>query len=242
MHRFFARWEGAQGAIAHIDAQEAAHLGKVLRLAPGDTVQLLDGRGNRCLAQLTQADKTGAQARVLEMLPGNEARVQVTLYQGMPKSDKMEWIVQKCTELGAYAVRGVYFKRSDVRPDTDKQDKKIQRLERIALEAAKQCGRGAPARVLAPVAFSGCDFSGHSAVLVPWEEGGMPFSQAVRSADLSNAALVIGPEGGIDKTEIDALLAAGAVPVTLGPRILRTETAAVGALAALMCLAGEWEA
>lgn len=241
MHRFYAELIPSVGEIAQIDAQEAAHMGKVLRLKAGDEIELLDGKGVRAQAVLTQVEKSGAQAEILALLPGNEARVNITLYQGMPKSDKMELIVQKCTELGAKAICGVYFMRSDVKKDADKQDKKLARLEKIAMEAAKQCGRGAPIKVLEPRAFKACDFASHSAVIVPWEEGGMPFEQAVRQADLSNAALVIGPEGGIDASEIEKLKAQGAVTVTLGPRILRTETAAISALGAMMCLAGEWE-
>lgn len=169
-----------------------------------------------------------------------EPTVQVTLYQGLPKGDKMDWIVQKAVELGVQRIVPVEMSRSVARLGAN-DAKKQERWQRIADEAAGQCGRGIQPRVLPAVPFRQAlqDMSGQT-VIVFYEGGGRPL-RTLADAGMREAALVIGPEGGIDDREVEHLRAAGAAFATLGPRILRCETAPVAALAALMALTGNME-
>ena len=236
MHRFYFNPSTRDGEVVRIAPEESAHM-KVLRLEAGSEIELLDGEGGRFRAKLIKADSSGAQAEILEALSPNEPRLLVTLYQGMPKSDKLELIVQKSTELGVFAVEPVFFLHSDV-----KQLKKPERLVKISREAAKQCGRGWVPRIGGGLTFQQAlqRAGAHDLLLVPWENGGISLTQAINGHDLHSVGLVIGPEGGISAAEMNALESLGAVPITLGPRILRTETASLATISAIMCLAGEW--
>lgn len=242
MHRFFVEEAGAVGAEIALPPDEARHAGQVLRLAAGETVELL-GAGRIWAATLARCDKSGVIARVTAELPSREPRLRVTLCQGLAKADKMEWIIQKATELGVHAIQPLAMRRCVMQ--VGRADARVaERWPRIAKEAAKQCGRAEAPQVLppAPVARLGALWAAQQKIIVPWEE--VPAGQgslAEALADgITTVALVIGPEGGIDPAEIAELRGLGAAPVTLGPRILRTETAAVAALAAIMALAGEW--
>lgn len=240
MHRFFVEKEDILQSKALIRPDECTHI-KVLRLGEGDSVELIDGQGGRYSAILAEVSKTGILAQIIEALPSNEPDIEVTLYQGAPKGAKAELIVQKCAELGVCAFAPVYFKNGDVKPSEG--NKNPQRLAKIAREAAKQCGRGFAPIIHPPRRLDEAiqAMKQHDLLLVPWERGAQPFKQALAHSKHRSIGIIIGPEGGIREEEI-ALLEreAGAVPVTLGRRILRTETAAIAALAAVMCLAEQW--
>ena len=238
MHRFFIEREYIDGNNVFIDREEAAHI-KVLRLSPGDEIALTDGCGKAYLAKLLSSGKDGAKAEIVDELPDNEASVNIHLYQGMPKSDKLELIAQKLTELGAVSITPVYFERSDVKGDFKKAD----RINKIVREAAKQCKRARVLTVNSPISSKQLPDDIKSkglAAVVPWEEGGLPLAGAAKGLS-KDVAVIIGPEGGITENEIELFKSAGAVPVTLGKRILRTETAAIATVSALMCLLGQWE-
>ncbi len=213
---------------------------QVLRLKKGATVVLLDGLGGVFEAEIEDLGKQRVTARIAGQLPDNEARARVTLYQGLPKAAKLETILQKCTEIGVHAVQPVLFSRSIVEPGKN-QEKNLSRYRRIAREAAKQCGRGQVPMVGQVKTFAEMleRIQGHGVTLVPWEE-----EKRSRIADAlfgkpHEIALVIGPEGGITPEEIEQLRAHGARTVTLGPRILRTETAGMAALASILTLTGD---
>ncbi|MHC1786866.1 MAG: 16S rRNA (uracil(1498)-N(3))-methyltransferase [Christensenellales bacterium] len=215
--------------LAEPDAQ---HLIKVLRARPEDRVAVAFG-GGRFLAAL-QIEGGAVYGHLLEALPDSEPRLKVTLYQGLPKGDKMDLIVQKGTELGLNRIVPCLFSRSVGRWEGG--DRKLQRWQRIAQEAAVQSGRG-----LVPAVDDCLDFSAlcsalplHEQALVAWEGGGKPLGRIYQGAQ--DLALVIGPEGGISGDEMAALPAQA---LTLGPRILRTETAGIAALAMLMMLSGD---
>lgn len=239
MHRFFFEKNALIENTATLSPEESRHAAQVLRLKPGAQVVLLDGH-NVYSAVILSADVLRVTARITGMLPDNEPKTRITLYQGLPKADKMEWIAQKSTELGVHAIQPVLFSRCD--RDGKNSEKIIQRCQRIVCEAVKQCGRGFVPTVARPVSFQEIlpMIRSHAQAFVAWEG-----EQQLRIADLSfqgkalDVAVVIGPEGGIAREEIDQLASAGARMVTLGARILRTETAGIVALASIFTLTGE---
>ncbi|MGI5899573.1 MAG: RsmE family RNA methyltransferase [Christensenellales bacterium] len=251
MHRFFVDKSDKDeksyenGEMALLGRDEAAHI-KVLRLKEGDGIELIDGRGGRFLGEILRIDGSQreikeAHVRIKERLPSNEPEVLVTIYQGLPKAAKAELVVQKCTELGLFAYVPVQMLRCDVKLSDGA--KKLDRLSKIALEAAKQSGRSMIPTMheAMPIERAAQMMRNHDLLLAPWEKGGISFDEAVKSRPgAASIGIVIGPEGGIEEVEIALLKEAGAVIVTMGSRILRTETAAIGALAALMCLKGQW--
>lgn len=248
MHRFVTeeRISGVGEKIS-LGKEESAHASKVLRLRPGEAVQLIDGK-NRYDAVLTEVSAEETKARVTALCPSPEAPARAVLWQGLPKADKLELIAQKATELGVWEIWPVEMLRSVAR--LGKNDpKKQERLSRIALEAAKQSGRAHVPEVRAAVSFDKAlkrlEEEPFDLILVAWEEEhALPLSKAIGEYRQFNGVpgrvlIVIGPEGGIDEAEQQRLAALGAQSVTLGPRILRTETAGLCALAALWTAMGE---
>ena len=240
MHSFYI--EPPEGDCATLPADEAKHALKVLRLRPGDEVCAMDGAGRRWRGEIAQTG-SGVALRLLEALPDNEAPIQLTVYEGLPKADKLDFIAQKLTELGAARLVPVRMERCVVRLDPRDGEKRRERLQKIAREAAKQCGRGRPLDVAPPMDWRAAveAMKRHDLLLVPWEEA---LSDRIRDAFAAKPAvrdigIVIGPEGGMSPEEVEAMLAVGGLTVTLGPRILRTETAAVTAAALAMALWGD---
>ena len=243
MHRFIVRAPLCEGALIDFPAEEAAHAFKVLRLRAGEDIEVSDGEGALFAAELTEVSREIVRARLTERLDSKEPPVSLTLYMGYPKAEKLELIVQKLTELGANRVVPVVMARSVARPDAKDGAKKRERLERIALEAAKQCGRGRVPEIAAPMSWKQAlaDMAERSLMLVPWEEARGTTLGTVREArpGETNLGLLVGPEGGISAEEIEYAERAGAVPVTLGPRILRAETAAIASSAVVMAFWGD---
>lgn len=235
MHRFRIEPLTPGADCAALPPEEARHAAQVLRLTPGTSVELLDGVGGLYRAELDQVSKSGVVARVGEALPSTEPRTQVTLYQGVAKGEKMDWIIQKAVELGVRCIQPVSFVRC-----VAQGQHKAERWQRIALEAAKQCGRGRIPEVKEPLPLDAAlPLMRHEQCLVPWEaERSRALSEAL-SPSAADIGLVIGPEGGLDSMELDMLSRCGAISVTLGPRILRTETAAVAALAMVLYAMGD---
>ena len=241
MHSFYI--EAPVDGSAALPPGEAKHALKVLRLRPGDGVCAMDGVGGRWRGEIGAIDGSRVRVKLLEPRPDNEAPVRVTVYEGLPKADKLDFIAQKLTELGAAALTPVRMERCVVRLDAKDGEKRRERLDKIAREAAKQCGRGRPLHVAAPVDWAGAlrAMARHDLLLVPWEEAGGTRMKDVFASrpDALDIGIVIGPEGGITPEEVEAMTAVGGVCVTLGPRILRTETAAVVSTALAMQLWGD---
>lgn len=237
MHSFYI--EPPEGEFAALPAEEAKHATKVLRLRPGDELCAMDGAGHRWRAALAE----DGRARLLEELPANEAPVRLTVYEGLPKADKLDFIAQKLTELGAARLVPVRMERCVVKLDARDGEKRRERLTKIAREAAKQCGRGLPLEVSAPMDWREAldEMRRHDALLIPWEDArGARVKDAFEAApDARDIGVVIGPEGGMSPEEVEAMRELGGRTVTLGPRILRTETAAVVAAALAMQLWGD---
>ena len=244
MHRFFSDPGRSTASEAFLTKEDARHAVTVLRLRPGQHVCIIaDG----CLweAEVLSADTTDVRVRFLSPLPSTEPSLSVTLFQGLPKADKMELIIQKATELGVSSIVPVLLNRCVARPDAKDISRRLERWNRIAREAAKQSGRSVIPAVSAPVTVDrlsdACPLPETS--IVPWEEaaGYGPLSFHNDHPSLSSLGILIGPEGGIEPKEIDCLRSLGFIPVTLGKRILRTETAGLAAVSSLMTLYGEME-
>lgn len=240
MHRFFADESGIRDGMARLEAEDAAHALRVLRLQPGEKIHLFSG-GAAWLAEIGDiAD--GVSVRVLSPLQSPEASLRITLYQGIPKGEKMEYIVQKCTEAGVARIVPVDMPRCVARLE-GKADKKLVRWNRIAREAAKQAFRPVTPEVAAPVSLRELPalLSGHQLALAPWEDARDGALRQLITPELTDLALVIGPEGGMSPEDVAPLLAAGAKAVTLGPRIFRTETAGLAAIVAAMAFSNNLE-
>ncbi|MBS1153413.1 MAG: rRNA methyltransferase [Myxococcaceae bacterium] len=232
--------QAAPGAL-RLEGPRFHHLIRVLRVRAGEALEVFDGRGTVFPAQVGEV---GDEAATLTLGPGapQPAPREITIVQGLPKAEKLEWVLQKCTELGAAAFAPVFCERTIVKP-SGREDAKVQRWQRIVEEAARQSGRAEVPTVHPPrpllEAVGG--LSGCLILVLDEEEEALSLSAAVAPA-LSTAqplALVIGPEGGLSRAEVAQLQQRGAVPVTLGRRVLRTETAALAALAVLLHLQGE---
>ena len=230
MHRFVAERTGPD--TARLPEGEARHALTVLRLSAGDQVQLI--LEETLFSAVITSVSDGVQARLVSALPSPEPSVRVTLLQGLPKADKMDWIVQKCTEAGVFSIVPVQMPRCVAKTDAKDGARKAERWRRIALEAAKQSGRTHVPDVSAPLsaAQAAVSLPRDALKLVPWEEEkAVPLSRALMEhPDSRNICLIIGPEGGMGEDEIAAWKNMGALPVTLGPRIFRTETAALAAV------------
>lgn len=245
MPRFFI--ENASGEFITISGQDAAHITKSLRMKPGETVTVCGGQGVDLLCEITGISEQTVELRVLDTVPTeSEPSLSITLYQGLPKGDKLEWIIEKSIELGVSRIVPVLMQRSVSRPDTKSAAKKHERYNKLALSAAKQCGRGVIPEVAPMLSFRELLplLDGHDLVIFFYECGGQPLSEAIADINRSawnDVAIVIGPEGGFDLAEAQALQNGGAFTATLGKRILRTETAPLAAITALMYGTGNLE-
>ena len=247
MHRFFADENGIVNGTACLNIEDSQHALRVLRLGSGDEIELVCAPG-RFLAQITGETDGLVQVQVREALRRTEARTQVTLYQGLPKADKMEMIAQKTTELGVHAIQPVAMERCVVKLEGKDAGKKVERWQKIAREAVKQCARVTVPEVLPPKKLTQLEeeLKQLDVLIVPWEDAR---DGSIRQAlapfegrEALRVGILIGPEGGISGQEAHWLAEnAGAKLVTLGPRILRTETAGLCALTMVMAFRGEME-
>ena len=206
---------------------------------------ICDAQGTDYHCRLVKADREEVEAEVIEVVPcPAEPTVKVTVLCGLPKGDKTDYIIQKSVEAGAEEILFFNANRCVARPEGKDRAKRQERLARIALEAMKQCGRARVPEVAAPMDWKQAlaDMGQRELMLMPWEEAeGMTLSALhERFPEARDIGLLIGPEGGISGEEAEQVKAvAGGHALTLGGRILRTETAAVAALSVTMCLWGD---
>jgi 16S rRNA (uracil1498-N3)-methyltransferase len=224
-------------ASVRLEGDRFHHLVHVLRLTVGASLEVFDGEGRSYPARVTSLDATSAEL-ALEAPTASARTLEVTLIQGLPKADKLEWILQKGTELGATAFSPVQTARSVVRLEPARAAQKVLRWQKIVEEAARQCGRSdvpvvhAPRELLAAVEGLA---TGTRLLLLDEQPRTVSLSDALTdSRGLARFALLVGPEGGWDREEVAALERLNAVPVSLGRNILRTETAAIAGLAVLL--------
>lgn len=239
--RVHVRPEAVRGARIVLDASETRHLRRVLRLNVGDLVRAMDGLGHEWTVRLTTLGAR-AEGEIVETgASADESPLTLTLAQGIPKGDKLETIIRMSTELGVTSVAPLTTARSIPHEKEARWAARRARWERVAREAAKQCGRAIVPDVAAPVTLA--DWLGareRDGVLVClWERETAPLAEVLPAARPTRAAVVVGPEGGLADDEVTALRAAGALVAGLGPRLLRTETAGPVAVALLQARWGD---
>lgn len=235
-HRYFTT-DIADGS-AYLNGADAHHLAVVLRAKAGDDVTVCDGLGTDYACRVRLAGKERVEMDIISSHPSeSEPHTAVTLYVGYPKQDKLETIIQKATELGAVRVVPFFSRYCVAAPKNE--EKKNVRYQRVALEAAKQSGRGRVPEVTMPLSFDEMlrDAAACDTVLFCDEAGGAPLHSRLKDTAHS-VAIVTGSEGGFSREEAEKAAAAGFLPVGLGPRILRCETAPLAALSVVMALTG----
>ncbi|MCR1897849.1 16S rRNA (uracil(1498)-N(3))-methyltransferase [Irregularibacter muris] len=248
MHRFFVepnQIEDINNRII-ILGEDVKHIDKVLRLKEGEEIEVCDGRGTDYRAIIQQMKKDEVIAKVEEKFPSKgEPNIEVTLYQGLPKSTKMDFILQKCIELGIKKIVPLNTERTIVKLENEKaQQKKLERWQRIAYEAAKQSKRGSIPEITPVKDLKNIwqELSENDLNIIAYENED---TQKIR--DLltkenpwpKKIGVIIGPEGGFEEEEIRQAIDKKVLPVSLGSRILRTETAGIVALTILMYALGE---
>lgn len=238
--RFFL--DRVEGGLVRLGKEDSHHLLRVMRAQPGEPFAVLAG-GMQYECRLTGADEGLAVGEVVSSKPAaGEPPVRIALFQGLAKGEKMETVVQHGTEIGVCEFVPVATSRAVVKLDARKAAERVDRWQRIAREASEQSRRGAVPHV-SPVAswkeaVARC--GSFDLALVPWEEGGEPLKQVLASApEARSVAVFIGPEGGLSPEEVELARRHGARAVTLGPRILRTETAGLAAAAAILYALGD---
>ena len=244
MHRFFV--PQLYNEEMHIEGVDARHISKVLRMQPGAQLQIVSDDGVSAVAEITAIDSERVTVRCLEKLAeSHEPRVKLVLAQGLAKGEKMDFIIQKAVEMGAYSVIPVAMEHSVVRLDGAKAAKKVERWQKIAESAAKQSKRDIIPEVQAVqsmtemLAKCACQTK-----IIAYEcEDRLSLKAALKAAEeaggISELLLIIGPEGGISEGELEQARQAGAVPVSLGRRILRAETAGLVAISAIFYETGD---
>lgn len=246
MPRFFTQDITEMGGC--ITGEDAKHISKVLRMKVGDELTVCDTKGRDYDCMIEEIGAGEVRLKVLSVAPSqSEPDVRVHLYQAMPKADKMETIIQKAVELGAASITPVMTRRCVSRPDAKSMDKKLVRYNRIALEAAKQCGRGVVPPVLPllelPQALEQMQRTG--CPILFYENATAPAKQVIAKARESGKeleiAVLIGAEGGFDEDEVALAREHGCHILSLGKRILRCETAPLAALTILMYETGNME-
>lgn len=237
MPRFFIEKQKINGSSVIVSGEDARHIAKVLRMKKGEALTLCDGCGTDYEAEITAINANTVEAEITAAHPNeSEPEIQITLFQALPKAGKMEYIIQKCTELGIYKIIPCILERCVVKlkSDSDAQ-KKTERYQGVAYAAAKQSQRGVVPLVEPPIPFAQAvaRMKDYDLSFLPYEnENGTSIKTILDRADgVKTAAFLIGPEGGISEKEL-ALAAENAIEtVTLGKRILRTETAGEAVLA-----------
>lgn len=243
MRKFFVSSNQIVNNEIRILNEDVNHIKNVLRLQKNDKIQICDkDSSKKYICEIAEVSKECIVCRILEMDNSKiEGNIELTVFQGLPKSDKMELIIQKCTELGAYDFVPVEFDRSVVKLNSKDASKKIERWQKIAEMAAKQSKRDLIPEVKQLINIKAlCDeIKNYDLVLLAFEnenENSLKneLLKIKKTKDKIKIAVIIGPEGGIEEKEVDVLQNSGAKVITLGKRILRTETAALSMASIIM--------
>ncbi|BAH05869.1 16S rRNA (uracil(1498)-N(3))-methyltransferase [Clostridium kluyveri] len=246
MNKFFVPQEDINFNTAHIKGDDLKHIHKVLRLKIGDKVNINNCHGKEFLGVIDSIEREKVTVNIVEELKlYNESPLKVYLFQGLPKSSKMDLVVQKATELGIWEITPIITNRVAIKGDF-KEFKRVDRWNKIALEACKQCKRSIIPAVKPPIYFEELlkYLSNMDLIVVPYEmEKSIGIKKVIDSIEyrdsIGDIAIVIGPEGGFEEEEIEELKNISSKIVTLGPRILRTETAGFVCTALLMYELGD---
>lgn len=233
MDRFFVEKKNInlENNTCIIEGEDVKHISKVLRCRVGELLEICDNDNNEYIAEISGISKEAVTLDIVETIDiKRESDLKVRLYQGLPKGPKMEMILQKLTEVGVDEIILVQTKRSVAKVDDKKEDKKIERWERIIYEAAKQSKRGKIPTLRGVLSFKEAlaDMKNNDFNIVPYEnERTKSIKQAIKGIDINNIGIFVGPEGGFAEEEIKQIEGIKGQSVSLGPRILRTETASV---------------
>lgn len=253
MHRFFVPADWIQGNTVTLSGSVVHQIRDVLRLRPGDTIVVLDDSGWEYRVRLAAIEQARAVGQLEQKtLPRTEPRTKITLYQSLLKGDKFEWILQKGTELGVVEFVPVVSDRCVISSVDEISKAKLERWQRITLEAAEQSRRARLPRLREPMLFpQACERARRADLaILPWEEEQTRTLRSMLTTSDSppirvqgknlvirkpfSISVIIGPEGGFTSREVDQARRYGIAPVTLGPRILRAETAALAAIAVIL--------
>lgn len=240
MYKFFVEPEAVAGQTIRIEGKDWNHMKNVIRLKVGDEVKVGDGSGWEYLCVIEAYSEVDASLQITASYDNQtELPTYIHLYQGLPKKDKLEWIIQKSVELGVGGITPVSMKRSVVKLDQKAATKKVLRWQNIADAAAKQSKRGVQPEVCMPLGLKALkeELASYDMLIVPYENAdGMGYTREVLSEvkNCDRIGVVIGPEGGFEPEEVELLKSIGAKVITLGKRILRTETAGLSVLSYLM--------
>lgn len=250
MQRYFVSPEQFGADQVTIGGEDARHIAKVMRGKAGDKLIVSDGVSREALVEIASLEMGGVVVNILEPLDmTHEPRIQITVAQSLPKGDKLETVIQKCTEIGAVAFAPFLSERTIVQYDERKESRRLERWRKICKEAAEQAHRNIVPAVHSPLSWKQLlqSFSGYDAVYFCYEkEEGLqlrsaaaPWLAALPPESGGKVMIVVGPEGGFSPEECRAAEAAGAVSVGLGRRILRCETAGMVAAACILYESGE---
>ncbi len=241
MHRFYVTPNQMNMDEITITGPDVNHIKNVLRMKQGEEIVICNGQGKDCYCIISKMSETAIIADIKSKKDTKaELKTRITLFQGLPKKDKMELIIQKAVELGVYEIIPVITKRVVVKlEDKKKEEKKLERWQAIAEGAAKQSGRGMIPRVRHFMTYQEAitAASGMELALVPYENAmGMQNTRNIMSNlnNLNSVGVLIGPEGGFEDSEIELAKANKIIPITLGNRILRTETAGLATLSMMV--------
>ncbi len=217
---------------------QAHYIGRVLRHAAGDAVQLFDGSGQEYLGELIDVGKKAVRVELREQLAGQaESPLRIHLGQGLSRGERMDWAIQKATELGVSEITPIVSERCEVRLKDERADKRLAHWRQVAISACEQCGRSVLPVIHAPVSLAEWQAHVQAELKLVLHPVAAPLESHTRPHSL---AFLIGPEGGLSETEVEQAKAAGFHAARLGPRVLRTETAPVVALAVAQQLWGDF--
>lgn len=245
MHRFFADASCIDDNVITVTGDDVQHISRVLRLKCGDCIEICDMCGTDYLCTVSSVSKTAVTANIIKKMPNSsESNLNITLYQGIPKGDKLDFIIQKSVELGAKRIVPVVMQRTVVK--LKNAALKTERQRKIAAEAAKQSKRGIIPKVSSPISFDDMinEIKNSDALnILAYENEEQTDIKSVlkNNGNMTDINIIIGPEGGFEDDEIKSAKEANINIVTLGPRILRCETAPVAVISAVMYELGDWK-
>ena len=242
MQRYFISVNNKYNDVIKITGEDVHHIKNVMRSSLGDQLICCDGQGIDYLTQIINISSSEIACRIITSSPSiGEPTINITIAQSLPKREKMEWILQKGTEIGATRFIPFSSERTIVKVDTRKALHKKSRWERIVKEAAEQAHRGTVPRVDAPKAWKEllCVIQQTGTALIAYEKGGELLSTQLTRTSSKDILIIIGPEGGFTDKEIIEAKEHGAIPISLGPRVLRTETAPLMALSCILYHSGD---
>lgn len=230
-HLLSAHWTGPHLTLS---GDEAQHCGRVMRKQPGDEIEIFDGAGRVAVCEITQVSKSEVQARIISETRMEPFQTAIHLLPALIKAEPFEWLLEKAVELGAASIQPVITERCVVHLDAAQTEKKLAKWRRHMIESAKQCHTPFVPDLKAPVAFTAALAVAADCKLIPaLSESTRTLKQALPTTPPTSVAILIGPEGDFTTAEEAQAFAAGFAPVTLGPLILRAETAAIATLAIL---------